>query len=452
MNIADQIMRRADRAFAEASGRTLIEDLSPEEQKAALEGDIEQKARYVRTPAGVRRFKRPIGAIILPRGGSLDQIRIKDPVFKGFDLVEDRKGNLYDVGKDDSTGKYVALKHNTWDDQIEPQDSLDKALGALNEKLGGGTNSDAEKPAKKASGPKKEPDQTPVSDQEMKRIERQKAMDRYRKDPFGDRTVPKHPNRLKTPSERQWAQIDDLSDEEFEDFLDLHYTNGDSFSAIMKDVKKWREREAGKESSSDSKPQGDAPASDDNVASSDPRKRSAKFKRAADNMDRALDAVDSAKTEDDYRRALVDLEKSTVEMEDYIKSKGSEEDFARSALPKIERAKAKARSQVKRMEAKRKDAAAKESAKPKTTSKGAPGSKERDAFIESHPKIKDVLDYDKPKLRDMSEKNFEAYVAAVEGGKSPNSIGAIMDRVAPGHREVERPGRQEPFHLSDAHG
>ena len=432
MNIADQSMRRADRAFAEASGRTLIEDLSPEEQKAALEGDIEQKARYVRTPAGVRRFKRPIGAILLPRGGSLDQIRIKDPVFKGFDLVEDRKGNLYDVGKDDSTGKYVALKHNTWDDQIEPQDSLDKALGALNEKLGGGTNSDAEKPAKKASGPKKEPDQTPVSDQEMKRIERQKAMDRYRKDPFGDRTVPKHPNRLKTPSERQWAQIDDLSDEEFEDFLDLHYTNGDSFSAIMKDVKKWREREAGKESSSDSKPQGDAPASDDNVASSDPRKRSAKFKRAADNMDRALDAVDSAKTEDDYRRALVDLEKSTVEMEDYIKSKGSEEDFARSALPKIERAKAKARSQVKRMEAKRKDAAAKESAKPKTTSKGAPGSKERDAFIESHPKIKDVLDYDKPKLRDMSEKNFEAYVAAVEGGKSPNSIGAIMDRVAPG--------------------
>ena len=160
MNIADQIMRRADRAFAEASGRTLIEDLSPEEQKA----------HYVRTPAGVRRFKRPIGAIILPRGGSLDQIRIKDPVFKGFDLVEDRKGNLYDVGKDDSTGKYVALKHNTWDDQIEPQDSLDKALGALNEKLGGGTNSDAEKPAKKASGPKKEPDQTPVSDQEMKRI------------------------------------------------------------------------------------------------------------------------------------------------------------------------------------------------------------------------------------------------------------------------------------------
>ena len=95
MNIAEQIMRRADRAFAEASGRTLIEDLGPEEQKAALEGDIESKARYVRTPAGVRRFKRPIGAIILPRGlGSLNQIRAKDPVFKGFDLEEDRKGNL----------------------------------------------------------------------------------------------------------------------------------------------------------------------------------------------------------------------------------------------------------------------------------------------------------------------------------------------------------------------
>lgn len=505
MNIADQIMRRADRAFAEASGRTLIEDLSPMERKA-IEDDMERKARYVRTPAGVRRFKRPIGAIILPRGmGSLDQIRIKDPVFKGFDLVEDRKGNLYDVGKDDSTGKYVALKHNTWDDQVEPQDSLDKALEALNEKLGGGTNSDEEKPAKKAKKP-----------------------------------APK-----KTPE-----------------------------------------------------PQGDAPASDDNVASSDPRKRSAKFKRAADNMDRALDAVDNAKTEDDYRRALVDLEKSTVEMEDYIKSKGSEEDFARSALPKIERAKAKARSQIKRMEAKRKDQAgagardkskavtrdtpigtqvrvsdeahgnagatgkivrrnkngvtikgkdgtfsapydalettskadgkrieaaqgaskdldlldrqasglqktmdrmekastldelneldrdftvqrarqrvkadeiiknprtsdedrkraqdAKDrvskldddeiallerkrkelsAPKPKAASKGGPGSPERDAFIESHPKIKDVTDYHKPKLRDMSEKNFEAYVAAVEGGKSPNSIGPIMDRIDAG--------------------
>ena len=460
MNIADQIMRRADRAFAEASGRILIEDLSPMERKAEDDA-IEAKARYVRTPAGVRRFKRPIGSIILPRGmGSLDQIRYREPKFKGFDLIEDRKGNLYDIGKDPASGgKYVVLKHNTWDDQLPPQDTLDKALAALNEKLGGGTNSDVEE---------------------------------------GEKPAPK----VKKPAPK---------------------------------------KAPGKESSSDSKPQGDAPASDDNVASSDPRKRSAKFKRAADNMDRALDAVDSAKTEDDYRRALVDLEKSTVEMEDYIKSKGSEEDFARSALPKIERAKAKARSQIKRLEAKRKDQAGEESpaaakaremandiaadvaatdrrikthseklqgdldkggvageraalkrhgeliteieeegrrakhllrqrdlpeefrkplqdvvdsvpsrvksakdmrdfvnqAKredqtPKAASKGAQGSPERDAFIESHPKIKDVTDYHKPKLRDMSEKNFEAYVAAVEGGKSPNSIGPIMDRIDAG--------------------
>lgn len=354
MNIADQIMRRADRAFAEASGRILIEDLSPMERKAEDDA-IETKARYVRTPAGVRRYKRPIGSIILPRGmGSLDQIRYREPKFKGFDLIEDRKGNLYDIGKDPASGgKYVVLKHNTWDDQLPPQDTLDKALEALNEKLGGGTNSDAEEGEKPAPKTKK-------------------------------------PAPKKTP---------------------------------------------GKEPSSDSKPQGDAPASDDNVASSDPRKRSAKFKRAADNMDRALDAVDNAKTEDDYRRALVDLEKSTVEMEDYIKSKGSEEDFARSALPKIERAKAKARSQIKRMETKRKDQANKPSEAPaprKAASKGAQGSPERDAFIESHPKIKDVTDYHKPKLRGMSEKNFEAYVAAVEGGKSPNSIGPIMDRIDAG--------------------
>lgn len=162
MSIIELIERRANRAHAEAHGLTLIEDLSPAEQKA-IHDDMEAKARYVRTAAGVARFKRPIGAIILPRGlGSLDRIRIKDPVFKGFDLVEDRKGNLYDVGKDDSTGKYVALKHNTWDDQIKPADSLDDALAALNEKLGGGTNSDREEgetPAPKAKkpAPKKAP-------------------------------------------------------------------------------------------------------------------------------------------------------------------------------------------------------------------------------------------------------------------------------------------------------
>ena len=617
MNIAEQIMRRADRAFAEASGRTLIEDLGPEEQKAALEGDIESKARYVRTPAGVRRFKRPIGAIILPRGlGSLNQIRAKDPVFKGFDLVEDRKGNLYDVGKDDSTGKYVALKHNTWDDQIEPQDSHDKALEALNEKLGGGTNADkeeGEKPAPKTKkpAPKKTPSKESSNDSKPQTSAPSKGNTSTAEIVDGKFviTTPDGKKHTRTATGKKpytHALIRKNKEGSGSDryFVNFATDEGKVHRESRIGAADRAHNEiielptSGDDAPSTPEPQGDAPASDDNVASSDPRKRSAKFKRAADNMDRALDAVDNAKTEDDYRRALVDLEKSTVEMEDYIKSKGSEEDFARSALPKIERAKAKARSQIKRMEAKRKDQAgagardkskavtrdtpigtqvrvsdeghgnagatgkivrrnkngvtikgkdgtfsapydalettskadgkrieaaqgaskdldlldrqasglqktmdrmekaptldelneldrdftvqrarqrvkadeiiknprtsdedrkraqdAKDrvskldddeiallerkkkelsAPKPKATSKGTPGSPERDAFIESHPKIKDVTDYHKPKLRDMSEKNFEAYVAAVEGGKSPNSVGPIMDRIDAG--------------------
>lgn len=559
MNIADQIMRRADRAFAEASGRILIEDLSPMERKAEDDA-IETKARYVRTPAGVRRYKRPIGSIILPRGmGSLDQIRYREPKFKGFDLIEDRKGNLYDIGKDPASGgKYVVLKHNTWDDQLPPQDTLDKALEALNEKLGGGTNSDAEegeKPAPKTKkpAPKKTPGKEPSSDSKPQVSAPSKGNTSTAEIVDGKFviTTPDGKKHTRTATgKKQYTHAlirknkeGSGSDRYFVNFAtDEGKVNRESrIGAADRAHNEIIELPtSGNDAPKTPEPQGDAPASDDNVASSDPRKRSAKFKRAADNMDRALDAVDSAKTEDDYRRALVDLEKSTVEMEDYIKSKGSEEDFARSALPKIERAKAKARSQIKRLEAKRKDQAkggaespaaakAREMAndiaadvadtdrrikdhseklqsdldkggvageraamkrhgeliteieeegrrakhllrqrdlpeefrkplqdvvdsvpsrvksakdmrdfvnqatpKPKAASKGAPGSPERDAFIESHPKIKDVTDYHKPKLRDMSEKNFEAYVAAVEGGKSPDSIGPIMSRVDPG--------------------
>lgn len=505
MNIADQIMRRADRAFAETSGRILVEDLSLMERKA-IEDDMEAKARYVRTPEGARRFKRPIGAIILPRGGSLDRIRIKDPVFKGFDLVEDRKGNLYDVGKDASTGKYVALKHNTWDDQVEPQDSLDKALEALNEKLGGGTNSDRvedEKPAPKTKKPA--PKKTPSKEQadHKRHIEEFDAAiaeaDRLKGDKTAkDSEYRKAYGRLRRAMEAQ-ENLRDTGDAT---------PQGEARYKLAKRLSDDMARIANERNPNIKKPQGDAPASDDNVASSDPSKAvtrdtpigtpvrvareysypgklndvkgavgkvvrrnkngvtvdgpngmftapydalevisQADMKRsaAARNASKDLDLLDrqagdlqntmgrmeKASTLDELtaldRDFNVQRARQSVKANEIIKNPRTSDEDRKRAEKAQARLKDLDNRQLALLERKKAELSA-----PKAASKGAQGSPERDAFIESHPKIKDVPAHNKPKLRDMSEKNFEAYVDAVEGGKSPNSIGAIMDRVAPG--------------------
>lgn len=145
MRVAHEIEARANAVFAEFKGLRLYDGhkghISSLQQKDMSDG-MEEKVRRVRTPAGVRRFGLPIGAIIGSRGKQLKNIKILDPVFDDWDLVEDTKGKKYDVGKDDD-GKWRAFGHNDWDDLVVESDSEDGVFEALNDKLGGG----ASKPA-----------------------------------------------------------------------------------------------------------------------------------------------------------------------------------------------------------------------------------------------------------------------------------------------------------------
>lgn len=528
MSIIELIERRANRAHAEAHGLTLIEDLSPAEQKA-IHDDMEAKARYVRTAAGVARFKRPIGAIILPRGiGSLDRIRIKDPVFKGFDLVEDRKGNLYDVGKDDSTGKYVALKHNTWDDQVEPQDSLDKALEALNEKLGGGTNTDreeGEKPAPKSKkpAPKETPKETPSSDKKpqgdapskgntstaeivdgkfvittpdgkkhtrtatgkkpythalirknkegsgsdsyfvsfasdegkVRRESRVGAAGRSHNEiielPTSGNDAPKTPEPKKAPerTKQENAEISrrlkgaqDALDK-FEKIKNDPYAQSSDYSeydrsgkprfAINGDFEQadmWlRNRDLLDKFTPEEREQAEKLRQRMRDAATeiekDPSIMKASKSRAKERAEAIPDVTDEqiADARKQYRavRSLSDGQMRSFLMLNEEGRKGYIDAFRQHRDP----ARAHQAGIFHQRQSRGQDTT-------KGGTMGGQGSKERDAFIESHPKLKGVNDYHKPKLRDLSEKNFRAYLAAVEGGKSPDSIGAIMSRVDPG--------------------
>lgn len=527
MSIIELIERRANRAHAEAHGLTLIEDLSPAEQKA-IHDDMEAKARYVRTAAGVRRFKRPIGAIILPRGlGSLDRIRIKDPVFKGFDLVEDRKGNLYDVGKDDSTGKYVALKHNTWDDQIKPADSLDDALAALNEKLGGGTNSDreeGEKPAPKAKkpapkkAPAKESSKTPApkddapsksntstaeivdgkfvittpdgkkhtrtatgkkpythalirknkkgsgsdsyfvsfaSDEgKVNRESRVGAADRAHNEiielPTSGNDAPKTPEPKKAPERTKQESADiqrrlkgaqDALDK-FEKIKNDPYAQSSDYSeynrngkprfAINGDFEQadmWlRNRDLLDKFTPEERAQAEKLRQRMRDAAAeiekDPSIMKASKSRAKERAEAIPDVTDEqiADARKQYRavRSLSDAQMRSFLMLNEEGRKGYIDAFREHRDP----ARAHQAGIFHQRQSRGQDTA-------KGGTMGGQDSKERDAFIESHPKLKDVLGYFKPQLRGMSEKNFRAYLTAVEGGKSPNSVGAIMSRVDP---------------------
>lgn len=530
MSIIEQIERRTNRAFAEMTGRTLIEDMTPTEQKAALEDDIEQKVRYVRTPAGVRRFGQPIGSIIVRDVvGSLGRIRVKNPVFKGFELVEDKKGNLYDVGKDDTNGKYVALKHNTWDDQIEPADSLDDALKALNDKLGGGSSDEGEKPAPKAKKPK--PKKAPAPKEEPKESA---ASAKAREDALGIRNAMTATNgRIDGHEKAVSALLEKGTAKAERDAVRRHSEliteiedqtraakNLKRNQATPQDVKDMMdlviESEAGRKERATKardaatkyapKPKTSAPeepsqstnkavtrdtpigtpvrvAQEYNypgklnnmagavgtiqrrnkngvtvsgggiftapydaleVISKADLERSKKAAGASKDMDllskqegylrdsmgRMEKASTLEKLEELNHDFTVQRARQITKAREIIKNpRTSDEDRKRAESIKG-RLEAMDDDELALYERKKKELSA--PAKSKGGSIGARGSKERDAFIAAHPKLKDVNDYHKPKIRDLDEKNFQAYLTAVEGGKSPDSIGAIMSRVAPG--------------------
>lgn len=92
--------------------------------------------RRVRTPSGERRYKQPIGSIIV-RDAVLDKIKIKEPVWDGWDLVEGPKGKEYDVGYDEDAGKWIATEHGKWDKVVVSSDNEEDVFRDLNKKLGG---------------------------------------------------------------------------------------------------------------------------------------------------------------------------------------------------------------------------------------------------------------------------------------------------------------------------
>lgn len=131
---AQEFMQKAAiQKHAEAHGLDLFHGdvKSLEALEMALE--VKGAVRRVRTPAGVARFKQPIGSIIV-RNAKLTNLKIKEPKYQGWDLVVGRNGKMYDVGKDE--GKWRAYGTDDWDDLVVEADNEEDLYQKLNDLAG----------------------------------------------------------------------------------------------------------------------------------------------------------------------------------------------------------------------------------------------------------------------------------------------------------------------------
>lgn len=92
---------------------------------------VELKVRRVRTPAGQRRFKQPIGSIIT-RKGRLKNLKLLEPKWEGWDLVEGPGRKRYDVGRDDD-GVWRAYEHTRQQRVVAEADTEDEVFDLLDE-------------------------------------------------------------------------------------------------------------------------------------------------------------------------------------------------------------------------------------------------------------------------------------------------------------------------------
>lgn len=107
-----------------------------------LELDLEEKGiRRVRTPAGVRRFKKPIGSIIVA-GGVLQNLSTVAPDFPGWEKMKGNDGKHYYIGKFEGEKGYVVTDAN--DKVLAEGTSAEKLLKDFDKKVGS-----------KGGGPKK---------------------------------------------------------------------------------------------------------------------------------------------------------------------------------------------------------------------------------------------------------------------------------------------------------
>lgn len=137
-------------AFAKAHNITLNNLNSYALEQKDMSAGFEYKVRRVRTPAGVKRFSQPIGSIITSKGTKLANLKLLDPVYKGMDLVEGKKGERYDVGKTKSG--WAAYKHKDRSKPVAEAEKEDELFVALDKLAGKGTKS---APKKKLGSGKK---------------------------------------------------------------------------------------------------------------------------------------------------------------------------------------------------------------------------------------------------------------------------------------------------------
>lgn len=129
-------------------------ELKTLEQKGAYDdlfGYGEKVVRHVRTPAGVARFKQPIGSVIVGKGRKLDAIKEIDSEFIGWNKYKGKDKKDYYVGKE--KGKYIVTTPS--DEDLSSHNKEEEALDWLNTHAGGTSGDDdapsTKKPAKGSS-------------------------------------------------------------------------------------------------------------------------------------------------------------------------------------------------------------------------------------------------------------------------------------------------------------
>lgn len=137
-------------------GSLIYKQLAPFGTKGGYEPDfydMEFKAlRRVRTPAGAKRFKVPIGSVILGNGKRLENLTLSDSDYAGFDKVKTKKGKELYIGKFEGDKVHVVTDAN--DKILYEGDSLEDVFEWAdgNGDGGGGRGSGgAKKPATAAA-------------------------------------------------------------------------------------------------------------------------------------------------------------------------------------------------------------------------------------------------------------------------------------------------------------
>lgn len=199
--------------------------------------------RHVRTPAGVARYKQPIGALIIA-DALFNKLRFikraveEHPSIAGNYTITDNKGRKFDVFEHDDGKWYVATHQpdpNKWGDDLDSGDTPAAALLAFDERL--------KRTSKKLGIP-----ETPESEKTTKAPVRKKAAT-TRKKTTGKARTPKAPAAQKPIEQRNITQL--MSDPNVVKYVRAQLkiaiaetTKDKRLTLVKKDRKTWAEKDA----------------------------------------------------------------------------------------------------------------------------------------------------------------------------------------------------------------